>query len=250
LKNARNKREKARYRSTRRELVSEALVLIIAAAVIFVTGRNTKIMSVAVAIIVAGRFALLYRKGDVLFFILGVVLGGGNDLMSMYKGVYHYTPPTILPVPIPVWMIFFWGLVFVFFRKLMRFGPFVGEDTPHHRAIDLPLAVDLVIVLVYRAIIYRFYAEPWLPGALFASILAVRLLLLPPASNERRLMLAVLLLGPLYEIILIKAGLYVYQHGVIFGMPLWLVVYWVFIVRVLKAITDRLENPIAQLDIP
>ncbi len=249
MENADSFQKKAPYESSGRELVSEALVLIIAAVIISITGENTKVMSVVVAVIIAARFALLYRRGDVLFFVLGVILGGGNDLMSMYKGVYHYTPPTILPVPIPVWMVTFWGLAFVFFRKLMRYGPFLGEDN-YRRIIDLPLAVDLVIVIVYRMIVYRFFAEPWLPGALFASILAVRLLLLPPSSNERKLMLAILVLGPLYEITLIHAGLHVYQNGVIFGMPLWLVVYWVFIVRVIKAVTDRLERAVTRFGIP
>ena len=55
------------------------------------------------------------------------------------------------------------------------------------------------------------------------------------------IMLAILILGPLYEIVLIAGGLYLYQTPVVFGMPLWLIIYWVFIFRVLKAVIDRME---------
>jgi hypothetical protein len=233
------------YETTRSELLAEAGVMALAvAAVYFLHGRG-RAMPAAMGAIIGLRFLVLNRRGDWIFFLLGVVLGGGNDLFSMYKHVYHYTAPTILPVPIPLWMVVFWGQVFVSFRKLMRFGPFLG---PRRRLplIDAPLALDILIAVIYRMIIYRTASTPWLPDALFAAILVVRVLVLPPEPHERRLMLAMLIIGPLYEMLLIGCGLYVYQTGVLLGMPLWLVVYWVFIIRALKAVFDRIEIRLAR----
>jgi hypothetical protein len=234
------------YETTPRELYSEVAVMSAAVILVYFFYENTRLMSVIMAALMIGRFALLNRKGDWLFFVIGVVVGGGNDVMSMYKEVYQYTPKSILPVPIPVWMVLFWGQIFVSFRKLMRFGPFRGPDQPPKRLIDAPLALDVLIAVAYRMIIYRTASEYWLPDALFAAILIARLLVFPPKDHERKLMLAMLVIGPLYEILLIGCGLYVYQTGVVFGMPLWLIIYWVFIIRVLKAIFDRVEYRVLQ----
>jgi len=229
------------YRASGKDLIGEIIVLIIAAGLIFFFGQKTRIMSISIVLIILARFLILNRKGDWIFFLLGLFLGGGNDLISMYKGVYYYLPGTFLSLPIPAWMLLFWGEIFIFFRKLCRFGPFIGELPGFRRLIDLPLALDFLVAIIYRMVIYRLASRSWLPDAIFAGILIIRLLLAPPKTNERKLMLTILILGPLYEIFLIRSGLYVYQTGVVFGMPLWLIVYWVFIIRFLKAVFDRVE---------
>lgn len=236
---------RAAYESTRKELYSEAGVLLFTALVIWFFNQNTPVMSVAMGLIIISRFIFLNRRGDWVFLLMGIALGGGNDVMSMYKEVYRYTPQTILPVPIPVWMLFFWGEAFIFFRKLMRYGPFLGsgEKPP---PIDLPLAVDLGLFIILRMIIYRYSSVEWLPDAAFAGIMVARLLILPPPANERKLLIAILILGPVYEFILIGCGLYIYQNPFILGVPLWLIIWWVFIFRVLKAVTDRVEHKIAR----
>ncbi len=232
------------YRASLGELLSEAALLIITALAICLFSQNTKVMSIVFALIIIFRFVLLNRRGDIIFFSMGVILGGGNDLMSMWRGVYYYTPTTILPVSIPVWMLLFWGEIFVFFRKLIRYGPLLRPETTRKRLLDLPLALDIILFAIYRIIIYRYASVPWLPDALYAGIFVVRLLLMPPTTDERKLMITILLLGPLYEITLVKCGLYVYQNGFIWGLPLWLIIWWVFIIRMFKAFIDRIENAI------
>lgn len=215
--------------------------MLAAVVAIYFFSPRTNIMSGIMAVIIIGRFLLLNRRGDWIFFLLGLFLGGGNDYLSMWRGVYRYTPPTILPVPIPIWVLFFWGQIFVAFHTLMRFGPFRGPEEPPKRLLDAPLALDIVVAVIYRMIIYRTASIPWLPDALYAVILIIRLLVIPPLDHERKLMLAILVIGPAYEIILMACGLYQYQTGVFFGMPLWLIIYWVFIIRALKAVFDRVE---------
>ncbi len=237
-----------RYQSTFPELLAEAGVLLFIALMVAFFGSNTKAMSLIVAVVIAGRFAVLRRRGDVVIFLAGLLLGGGNDLLSMWRGVYWYTPPTILPVPIPVWMLFFWGEAFLFFRRLMRFGPFLGPEAGSARLLDRAFLLDLAILIPLRAVLYQTAAIPWVPDVFFATVLLVRYLILPPARHERRLLLTILVLGPFYEILLIAAGLYVYQHGVLFGMPLWLAIYWIYIFRVLKALADWMEGRFAACD--
>lgn len=236
---------KTAYKATGKELLAEAAVLLIVAAGVAVAGQRTGVMTVFIAVLLAVRFAVLYRRGDVLVFILGVILGGGNDLLSMWQGVYRYTPPTLLPVPIPGWMVVFWGEAFLFFRRLMRYRPFLADDSVK-QGLDLPLALDLLMVIPLKRMLYHYAAVPWVPDLVFAAALLLRYLIAPPQTHERRLLLTILILGPFYEALLIAAGLYVYQHGIVLGMPVWLIVYWLYIFRVLKAIIDRLELRIAR----
>lgn len=229
----------APYQATWRDLLAEAGVMILAAGAMAVLGQ-TKWMTVIIPGLIAVRFLFLYRRGDVAIFVLGLVLGGGNDIMSMWKEVYFYTPETSLPVPIPLWMVLFWGEAFLFFRRLMRFPTFVADQSVSF-PVDLPLVLDLAILIPLKMALYRTASVDWQPDAIFAAALLIRYIIAPPLRHERRLLLTILVLGPLYEIVLVWSGLYVYQHGIVFGMPLWLVVYWLYIFRVLKAIIDRFE---------
>lgn len=229
------------YKTSERELVGEAMVLLSIVFFVFLFGQDTGIISIILPIILVLRFILLYRKGDSLYFVLGFILGGGNDLLSMFRGVYHYTPEAIVNLPIPIWMLLVWGEGFIFLRKLLRHDFFIEKGETQNRLMNQPLILDLAIFAVFRLIIFRYASVAWLPGALYASIFSIRLLIFPPRKYERKLMLTVFLLGPLFEIMLIKAGLYVYQNGVFFGMPLWLIIYWVFISRVIKTGSDWVE---------
>lgn len=235
---------KTPYRATTKELMQEAAVMLIAAAGIACVGSHTFGMTIFIAFLLIARFSLLYRRGDLIVFLLGILLGGGNDVISMWKGVYWYTPSTLLPVPIPAWMVIFWGEAFLFFRRLMRYPTFLADETIVHR-IDLPMALDLIMLLPLKMMLYRCAAIPWVPDVLFAMALLLRYLIVPPMPHERRLLLTILILGPFYEALLIYSGLYVYQHGIFLGMPLWLIVYWIYIFRILKAFQDRLELRLA-----
>ena len=233
------------YGSSLSALIAEAAVLLFVAGGVALFGQRTGVMTVFIACVLVLRFIMLYRRGDVLVFVLGLVLGGGNDVLSMWQGVYFYTPPTLLPVPIPVWMVVFWGEAFLFFRRLMRYGPFVADDQMP-QGLDTALVLDLLLLIPLKQVVYRTAGVPWVPDVVFAVALLLRYLVIPPRANERRLLLTILVLGPFYEALLIAAGLYVYQHGVVFGMPVWLIVYWLYIFRVLKAALDRIELRLAR----
>ena len=227
------------YLATWHDLLAESAVMILAAAAMAALGQ-TAWMTIVIPCLIAARFSFLYRRGDVVVFLLGVVLGGGNDIISMWKGVYFYTPPTWLPVPIPVWMVLFWGEAFLFFRRLMRFPGCVADESLRF-PVDLPLVLDLAMLIPLKMALYRTASIPWVPDAVFAAALLIRYLVAPPLPHERRFLLTILVLGPLYEMVLVGSGLYVYQHPFLLGIPLWLIVYWIYILRILKGVVDRLE---------
>lgn len=95
----------------------------------------------------------------------------------------------------------------------------VCEAAARDAGVDLPLALDLLMVIPLKRMLYHYAGVPWVPALVFAAALLLRYLIAPPQAHERRLLLTILVLGPFYEALLIAAGLYVYQHGVVLGMP-------------------------------
>ena len=213
----------------------------------------TIIISIVFAVNLTIRFILLNEKGDWLFFLFGVAFGGGNDLMSMINGVYNYTSITIIPILaglLPLWMILFWGQICLLFRKTFNLQWCKGEEfkkdgIPQLKGwIDIKIIVDIAILIVLRMVIYRTYLmDMWIPALIYGAVIGVRFIIFPPKKNELIIMV-ILPYAFLFEGLMVTAGLYVYFNPVplFLGMPLWLYIWWIFLVPiVVKEFFDRFE---------
>jgi len=209
----------------------------------------TIIISIIFGINLALRFFLVNKKGDWLFFLLGVLAGGGNDLMSMINGVYSYTSITVLPFLnglLPIWMILFWGQVFLIFRKVFAIKVFQGSEFQKNGPflkgwLNIQLIVDLIILVCLRIIIYNTYLDFWLPGIIYGIIISARFIAFHPKKNEL-FIISILPYAFIFEGLMVSFGLYVYINPIFLGMPLFLYLWWVFLVAiVLKEVFDRME---------
>ncbi len=209
----------------------------------------TWIMTIVFSITLIVRFIVVNEKGDWIFFLLGVLAGGGNDLMSMANGVYDYTSMAILPFLnglMPLWMILFWGQVFLVFRKVFHLNWFKGEEFQKTRPglsgwVNKQLIIDLILLVCLRFVIYNTFMDPLLPAAIYAGVILLRFVIFHPKKNEL-LIIAILPYAFIFEGLMVKFGLYIYWHDHLLGMPLWLLLWWIFLVPiVLKEIFDRLE---------
>ncbi len=81
----------------------------------------------------------------------------------------------------------------------------------------------------------------WIPALLYASFIGIRWLIFRPKKNQL-LLIAVLPYAFIFEGLMVTFGLYVYINPIILGMPLWLLLWWIFLVPiVLKELFDRIE---------
>ena len=241
-----------------KKLIWEVFFFLPIIVIVFIFGQlaaihviYTIIISIVFAVNLTIRFILLNEKGDWLFFLFGVVFGGGNDLMSMINGVYNYTSITIIPFLaglLPLWMILFWGQICLLFRKVFNLQWCKGEEfkkdgIPQLKGwIDIKIIVDIVILVALRMIIYRTYLmDMWIPALFYGAIIGARFIIFPPKKNEVIIMI-ILPYAFLFEGLMVIAGLYVYFNPVFLGMPLWLFIWWVFLVPiVVKEFFDRFE---------
>ncbi len=212
--------------------------------------RYTVILTVIFAVCLVIRFITVYEKGDLIFYLLGVVAGGGNDLMSMLNEVYSYTSLDFIPFLselIPLWMILFWGQIFLMFRKVFNLPMFKGEafhpNGPYLKGwVDGKLILDIIILIILRIAIYNTYdMEWWVPALIYGIVIAIRFTVIPLKKNEWAIVL-ILPYAFLYEGLLITFGLYQYINPVFLGMPLWLYLWWVFLIpTIIKEVFDRIE---------
>lgn len=214
----------------------------------------TIILTIIFTVNIIIRFLLVYEQGDWIFFVLGIIAGGGNDLASQVNGIYHYTSLTILPFLqglLPVWMIVFWGQVFLLFRKVFHVSWFKGAGFNKDGRflngwLSTRLLIDIIVLVILRITIYRLYLDPVFSAAIYGGVIITRLLLIHPRKNEL-LIMAILPYAFMFEGFMVTFGLYVYYNPVFMGLPAWLFLWWAFLVPLLlKQVFDMIEYMISR----
>lgn len=244
-----------------RAVAIDVAAVVIVSAVLCATRSASHWMVVVVPVVMVLRmvwWSSLPRRErgplslELVFFTLCIVLGGFNDWNSVHRHrIYDYTAELEFPALslVPVWMLFFWGMILrlvVTVGRWRRLGGWsrVVEHVglrPHERRPGLVLAIELVIVVATRQAIYVAYDHPlwsWLP---FALGLAAYLALLRPPAAAGRLMLVAAVIGPLVEVLYIQVGhLHRYPLGWIGGVPLWIVLWWVLAIPIWVDVSMRM----------
>lgn len=241
------------------DLVPVAVVV----ACILSLGDAAAVMTAIVALAMAGRTAawwLLVGRPEARslapelgLLAIATLLGAANDHLSVVvHRVYDYGLPTLTPglSSIPTWMLLFWGLILRALATLVRTGPFatpVPRTLVHlpGRTLDAPvlrIAIDLALVLATRQLVYRFHLDPWLSFVPFAAALAVRALLLRLDRGDLGLVATIAIVGPAVEAACINvAHLHRYHLGILGGVPVWIVLWWVLGALVWKELAPRIE---------
>jgi len=239
----------------------DAAVIALVSAAICLASHRLVLMTVLVPALILARMAVLARvaaregvrlKGEALFLLLCTVLGGFNDWNSVCnKKIYDYTVPHFFAFStIPVWMLLYWGMILRFVARLARWQALGPPERVSDRvaplgveSAPLKVAAELLLVLLTRQAIYRFYGDPvlsWLP---FLLGLGAYALLFRPDRHDAKLLLIFLAGGPLIEILYIQAGsLHAYRLGWLGGVPLWIALWWLLIVLIWKDLAFRVER--------
>jgi len=245
----------------------DAAVIAAVSLAICLASHNLILMTVLVPGILLARVAAVWAvasregvrmKAEILFLLICTVLGAFNDWNSVCnKKIYDYTVPHEFAFStIPIWMLLYWGMILRFVARLARWDA-LGAPTAVSNRIGagilradsgaLKVAGELLLVLVTRQAIYRFYLDPvlsWLP---FLGALGVFWFLFRPDRHDVKLLLIFLAGGPLIEILYIQVGrLHFYHLGWIGGVPLWIALWWLLIVLIWKDLAFRIEHALRE----
>ncbi len=224
--------------------------------------QRLSVMTLGVGAVLALRlvvFARLPREqrdlsllGELVFCSMCTLLGAVNDWNSVTRHrIYDYTVPVYFPElsRVPIWMLLYWGLILRLVSSLFRWSRLrlspasnavhLGRHVTRH--VGVRIGVMLALVIITRQTIYRLYLDPvfsWLPFAL--GIVGLLILLRPDA--RRLAVLAVFgTLGPAVEVLYIQVGqLHAYHLGWIWGVPVWIALWWVLSAAIWGEISGRI----------
>ena len=191
---------------------------------------------------------------EILFLGICTAIGAYNDWNSVCnKRVYLYcVPHCVESNSIPVWMLVYWGMILRFIARLARWralapdrdvSKMVGIDGLRVESPVAKVIAELSIVAATRQAIYRYYLDPvlsWLP---FLLGLLLFLLLFRPSRHDLKLLGLSLVGGPAVEMLYIRVGhLHRYHLGWVWGVPVWIVFWWLLAVLIWKDLASRIET--------
>lgn len=241
-----------------RGLLVDVVAVAVMSVALCVLGQQPQVMLgvtlgvMAVRTVVWSRWAhpsaSLAREAALL--AICAVVGGFNDWNTVVRhGVYGYNVPSdLLPYSsIPLWMLLYWGLVL---RGLASLGGWHGlgaEPASRPRVGTAGMVAAMAFIMVVtRQSIFRLYLDPvgsWLP---FALAIGLYVVVWRPAARRLRLAAIMLVVGPLTEVLYINAGhLHAYALGVVGGVPVWIVLWWVLAVLLWADVFPWLEAVLA-----
>ena len=100
----------------KRELFYEFLLFIAGIASVCLFFKNNILLMV---VLIAGwiiGILVWHEKHDIIFFLVGAILGSLGELVCVNYGVWRYENPSFLGIPI--WLPFVWGLSAVFIKRV------------------------------------------------------------------------------------------------------------------------------------
>ncbi len=240
--------------------------IVVISAAICAYAHDLARMSVLVPVVLGLRTALFLalpdeqrdtsRRGELALLAVATLLGAFNDWSSVVRHrIYDYTVPTDLGrlSTIPLWMLLYWGMILRFVLTLCHYRRLALPPAPRGLpGLDVGakarLAVLLGVVVVTRQCIYRLYDRPILSFVPFVVALVAFLLVVRPDPRRRGLLAGVLVLGPAVEVLYIQVGhLHAYRLGVLFGVPIWIALWWGLAVLVWEELGTRLQRGLESL---
>lgn len=243
------------------------ITILIISLAICLASHELVFMSFFVPLVILMRFVLIDRmvnkteiniKTEIPFFILITLLGAFNDWNSVSnKKIYDYTVPHYFEFSsIPMWMLIYWGMIlraiysfskWSFLKPQAKLNNIIGLKKYQITNPGLKIISELMLVFITRQFIYKYYLDPILSWIPFVIALIIWLLFFKVNRHDIKLLFVFLLVGPLVEIIYIKIGhLHYYHLGLIYGVPVWIIIWWLIIVLIWKDLAPRMEYFIAE----
>lgn len=183
--------------------------------------------------------ARLRPPGYVAAFLIGALVGTAWDQLQVRAAGLAYAHAIPL-VRQPWWIPVEFGLIAV---VAVAAVVLLGDPAPRDESSRVA-GIEWIWTTGLYAVAAFFYSYPWIVfGVLALALVARGGDALVAAEAHRIPAVIILLIGPVTQIFLAKAGLLVYRHDVLAGIPVWLPLLWantfLFLVRLAEALLLR-----------
>jgi hypothetical protein len=177
------------------------------------------------------------RWSQVLIFAIGALAGAGFDLIRVGLGTYEYAGYALFPPFMPL----LWGQIGLTIDSLLAWS---DERSATEWSGPLPRGERAATVLSLFASLFGLplvddhagWAIAIFLGCFVAFVAVVR------RAGDLQLGLSAAALGPLAELALVSTGLYEFDSGRGWGLPLWLPTVWPLYALVLRRARGFIER--------
>lgn len=241
------------------EVVADFIAVIVISALILLSVDNEMIMSVVVASVVVWRNLIypLIKKdslsSSLVFYIICVLLGGFNDWRSVdVKKIYEYHAPTSFPdfSSIPLWMYLYWGIILCLMSRLGRWNwgrSYVNSDELlpwFKKGLTSPVMKilgQLLLIFITRQTIYTNYLDPFYSWFPFVVAIVAYVIVFRVNVQDILFFFTAIILGTIVESAYITlANLHFYHLGIIYGVPVWITLWWGLSVLIWRDLSYRI----------
>jgi hypothetical protein len=91
-----------------RAVLRDLLIFALAVLFVIIFWRNNFLVAFLLLLVYLLRSFFGYQKDDHVIFVVGALLGSSAEIIATSRGIWTYTNPTFLNIPI--WLPFAWGI--------------------------------------------------------------------------------------------------------------------------------------------
>jgi hypothetical protein len=99
-----------------KELIFEIVLFSVGIAAISLFYKNNILLTFLLIVAWLVGIKFWHKKHDVYFFISGAIIGPVGEIICIYFGVWQYTNPTFLGIPL--WLPFAWGFATMLIKRI------------------------------------------------------------------------------------------------------------------------------------
>ena len=107
----------------RRGLLRDVAILSLVVFLVLLVWRNNTLVTLILLAAYGTRYFFWPDKEDHIFFAAGAVIGSTTEILATRAGIWAYTLPTLLNIP--VWLPFAWGFAVV---MIVRIGQALARE--------------------------------------------------------------------------------------------------------------------------
>ena len=103
-------------RNIEKEVVLEIILFTAGIASISLFYENNLLLTLLLAVMLFAGMKFWHKKRDFSYFISGAVIGPAAEIICVYFGVWQYSNPSFLGIP--MWLPLIWGLGTILIKRI------------------------------------------------------------------------------------------------------------------------------------
>ncbi|MFC1687486.1 hypothetical protein ACFL0L_02815 [Patescibacteria group bacterium] len=211
--------------SNKKTLAIELVLFITVVTSFMLFWESTLLASGLIFLIVIIGFIFFHSKEDIVFFVIGMILGTVGEIICTHFNIWTYFNPSLLGVTL--WVPMVWGFAFLFARRIRDTFfklTHIQIHYEHHSRLPHQVTILFLDLLLYltTTIVTLFLWETNIALTLVLTFMLILSLLKFHKRADFFFIILAMIIGTIVEIIATHIGVWEHGNQYIFKIPLWI----------------------------